>query len=125
MKDIIDGINYWIFWYEYRIWSGGWSIFHHLVLMGLMFYFIIFGIFFIKYKIILKTILPVEVPPFIALVLTLCLAIYLLWKRRYRRILTRHDKFRKRKYIILTISIVVITMVLYLGPYPYLALTHE
>lgn len=125
MKDIIDGINYWIYWYEYRIWGGSWNIFLHLSIMGLMFYFWAFGIMFVRYNIILHclTEAPLEVNPIVAIVLTLCLATYLLWKKRYKTILSQHDKFRRPKYIIWTISIVVITMICAVGPWPYLALT--
>lgn len=127
MKDIFDGINYWIYWYEYRIWGGSWNIFLHLVIMFLMFCMLLFGIMFTRYNIILhlRTGAPIRLIPLISLGLTLCLAIYLLWKRRYKVILSQHDKFRRYKYKIWTISIVVITVIFAVGPWPYLALTAE
>ena len=127
MKDIFDGINYWIYWYEYRIWGGSWNIFLHLAIMGLMFYFLAFGIMFTQYDIILhlRAGAPIRFAPLISLGLTLCLAIYLLWKRRYKVILSQHDKFHRPKYKIWTISIVVITVIFAVGPCPYLALTAE
>ena len=127
MKDIFDGINYWIYWYEYRIWGGSWNIFLHLAIMGLMFYFWAFGIVFIRYNMILHSLTnaPFDTYTIGSLALTLCLAIYLLWKRRYKVILSQHDKFRRSKYKIWTISIVVITVIFAVGPWPYLALTAE
>lgn len=26
IRDIIDGVNYWIYWYEYEIAGGAWNI---------------------------------------------------------------------------------------------------
>ncbi len=125
MKDIIDGINYWIYWYEYRIWGGSWNIFLHLSIMFLMFCMLAFGIMFVRYNMILHclTEAPLEIIPLISLGITSCLAAYLLWKKRYKTILSQHDKFRRPKYIIWTISIVVIATISYVGPWPYLALT--
>ena len=118
MKDIFDGINYWIYWYEYRIWGGSWNIFLHLAIMGLMFYFWAFGIVFIRYNMILHSLTnaPFDTYTIVSLALTLCLVIYLLWKRRYKVILSQHDKFRRPKYKIWTISIVVITVIFAVGP---------
>lgn len=125
MKDIIDGINYWIYWYEHKIWGGSWSIFEHLCIMFLMFCMLAFGVMFVRYNIILHALstAPLKMIPIISLCLTTCLAIYLFWGKRYKVILSQHDKFRRPKYIIWTISIVTITMICYIGPWPYLALT--
>ena len=127
MKDIFDGINYWIYWYEYRIWGGSWNIFLHLAIMFLMFCMLIFGIMFVRYNMVLHclTVAPLEIIPLISFGITSCLATYLLWKKRYKVILSQHDKFRRPKYKIWTISIVVITVIFAVGPWPYLALTAE
>ncbi len=125
MKDIIDAINYWIYWHAYSTWGGGWNIFFHLCLMFLIFCILAFCIMFVCYNIIRDTLstAPLGIIPLISLGLTSCLAIYLLRKRRYRVILSQHDKFRRPKYLIWTISIVVIIILCALGPWIYLNLT--
>ena len=132
MKDIIDGINYWIYWYEYRIWGGSWSLIQHLCIMWIIFFGYIFGISFIFLeKLNLKGTFWGEnmglIVILIALVFTLILAAYLLQGKRYRRILANHDKYDgwEEKYQTWAISVSILAVVGLLAPIVYLALTAE
>ncbi len=132
MKDIIDGINYWIYWYEYSIWGGSWSLIQHLSVMWMIIFGYAFGISFIFLeKFNLKGTFwgenMVIIVIIVSLIITLILAGYLLQGKRYRRILANHDKYDgwEEKYQTWATSVSILAVVSWLAPIVYMALSAE
>lgn len=112
MKDLIDGIFYWLFWYEDKVWKGE-DICNFIMVIAAFFFYATTGI-----NITFETFFSLELYSYesmgyiwIPLLLTLITAIYLCYKKRYLRIFANHDKFRNGTQLYKWVTIIVVALV--------------